>query len=162
VIACQSAWSVRRVLTYAFLDLELGNNKPSLDTVQCDFKLEFANSSHVDVDLDPGCLLIPRLFNDGCNLSVSTGHLSGEETYITKNSLLDTTLDNSSSMLTSRIDQFSRNDRRRNSLGSIDNLLDTGYTKGDVHRCDTGEMESFQRHLGTGFTDRLGTDGSYG
>lgn len=64
-------------------------------------------------------------------------------------------------MLAGRIDQFSRDDGRGNSLGGIDDLLDTGYTKRDVHGSDTGEMESFQRHLSTGFTNRLGTDGSY-
>jgi hypothetical protein len=60
------------VVTYAFLDLELGNNESSLDTVQSDFELEFTDSPHIDVDLDPCCLFIPRLFNDGCNLIIST------------------------------------------------------------------------------------------
>ena len=86
---------------------------------------------------------------------------SGKETYISKNGLLNTTFDDPSSMFTRGIHQFSGNDRRRDSLGSINNLFDTGYTKRDIHRCDTGEMESFQRHLCTGFTDGLRTDSSY-
>lgn len=149
------------MVTYAFLDLELGNNESSLDTVQSDLELEFTDSPHIDVDLDPSCLLVPRFLNDRGDLNVSSVQMDLDSTYITKDSLFNTTLDNSCSMFTSRIDQFSSDNRRRNSLGSIDNLFDTGHTKRDVHRCDTGEMESFQRHLSTGFTDRLGTDGSY-
>jgi hypothetical protein len=47
------------VVTYAFLDLELGNNESSLDTIQSDFKLEFADRPHIDVNLNPGCFFIP-------------------------------------------------------------------------------------------------------
>jgi hypothetical protein len=64
-------------MTYTFLDLELGNNEPSLDAIQSDFQLEFADGSHVDVNLNPCCLFIPRLFNDGCNLFISTAQSTG-------------------------------------------------------------------------------------
>lgn len=65
-------------------------------------------------------------------------------------------------MLARGIDKLGSDDGGGDDLGGVDDFLDSRYTEGDVHRCDTGEVESFQSHLGSRLTNRLGTNGTNG
>jgi hypothetical protein len=81
-----------------------------------------------------------------------------KNTHVSEESLFDATFDDTRCLLRVVADELGRNDRSRDGLGGVDNLLDTRHTERDVHRGDTGEMESLERHLRTGLTDRLRTD----
>ena len=85
-----------------------------------------------------------------------------DATYITKMRLLQTSFDDTSGSLAITSDKFTTDDRSADNLGGVDNLLDTGYTESDVHGSDTSKMESLLGHLGTWFTNRLGSDSTNG
>lgn len=79
-------------------------------------------------------------------------------THVSEEGLFDTTFDDTRRLLRVVADELGRDDGGRDGLGGVDDLLDTRHTERDVHRGDTGEMESLEGHLRTGLTDRLGTD----
>lgn len=102
-------------LAYAFLNLELGTDETPLDAVERNLELQFSDRTHVDVYLDPGSLLVPRFFNDGCNLWLFSFHVSMitcKTAYIAKNRLLNSTFDNPSRMFARRVDELGSDDRR--------------------------------------------------
>mmetsp|Transcript_63368 Transcript_63368/g.163029 ORF Transcript_63368/g.163029 Transcript_63368/m.163029 type:complete len:314 (-) Transcript_63368:1626-2567(-) len=81
---------------------------------------------------------------------------------VTKRRPLDASLDNPRAHLAVLFHQGTRDDRRRNCLGCIDDLLDPGHAQSDVHAGHTSEVERLQCHLGCRLTDRLRRDSSNG
>lgn len=130
-------------------DLQLGciHNSP-FDIVEGELELQTLDGSEIDVNTDRGRDITPSLFDHSSNIS--------------QQRLLNTTFDDTSGRLTLRVRELTGDDRSTDDLGSVDDLLDTRYTQRYVHGGNTGEMESLQSHLGTGFSDRLRTDSTDG
>ena len=72
------------------------------------------------------------------------------------------TFDNASGGFAVRGDKLAADNRRTDCFRGVDNFLDTRHTEGDVHGSYTGEVESFQCHLGARLPDGLCTDGADG
>jgi len=90
----------------------------------------------------------------------------GRETESFQNSLFNPTLDNSCSSLLVLYcrragDNRSVDNRRVDSLRSVDNLLRKGNPKSNVDGSNTREMVSLQGHLGSPLTNQLGADGTH-
>ena len=67
--------------------------------------------------------------------------------------LLQSTLHDTSRSFVVTRDQLTADNGCTDDFGGVDNLLDTWYTKSDIHRGDAGEVESLKRHLRTGLTN---------
>lgn len=100
----------------------------------------------VDVNTDRSGNVSPGLFDDRSD--------------ITQKSLLNTTFDDTRGRFAFGNLKLASDNRGTDDFGGVDDLLDTRYTQRDVHGGDTGEMESLQGHLRTGFSDGLSADSS--
>lgn len=83
-------------------------------------------------------------------------------TYLSKQSLLNASLDTPRKLGIVVDRQRSSDDRRRYVLTRVDYLLDSRDAERDVHGSHAGKVKRLERHLGAGFADALAGEGADG
>mmetsp|Transcript_48253 Transcript_48253/g.104506 ORF Transcript_48253/g.104506 Transcript_48253/m.104506 type:complete len:416 (-) Transcript_48253:1263-2510(-) len=114
--------------------------------VRGDRELQPLDQEQVDADADVAVVLVVNLLDHRADLS--------------EIGALDKTFDGA------RVDdvegriELRLDDRRRDRLRGVDNLLNPRHSERDIHRCHPGEVEGLQSHLGPRLADRLSAHGA--